>query len=32
MLVKPSIVFDGQAEEAILFYQNVFKGKIENLV
>lgn len=31
MLVKPSITFNGQAEEAILFYQKVFGGEIDNL-
>lgn len=32
MLVKPLIVFNGQAEDAILFYQQVFNGEIENLL
>lgn len=31
MLLKPSITFNGQAEEAIKFYQTVFKGEIVNL-
>lgn len=32
MLVKANITFDGQAEEAINFYQKVFKGEIVNLM
>ncbi len=32
MLVKANITFDGQAEEAISFYKEIFNGKIENLL
>lgn len=32
MLVKPSILFNGQAEQAIFFYQRIFNGEIHNLV
>lgn len=31
MLAVPSLTFDGQAEEAINFYKDVFGGKIEKL-
>lgn len=32
MLVKAYITFDGQAEEALNFYKEVFNGKIENMI
>ncbi|MDU1903533.1 MAG: VOC family protein [Dysgonomonas sp.] len=32
MLLKSQITFDGQAEEALNFYKEVFNGKIENLM
>lgn len=32
MLAVPSITFNGQAEEAINFYKEVFNGKIEKLM
>lgn len=31
MLVKSSIVFDGQAESALNFYKEIFNGTIQNL-
>lgn len=32
MLVKAYITFDGQAEEALYFYKEIFNGKIENMI